>query len=337
MAIDEARQDQRHAGGLDERRDVASVACHRVMRGDAERLVHPDDSDRRHRFRARSASRTAPAGRRSTRPTCGRCVSSEPSRMAPRRISFDRIAQRRIARREDADVMARRDRVGLHRDSRQSCAAARPARCRAARHRRAQAADRCTDARRRRTDTACNPYAPFRAEQDFVGDRAAERADAASSQIGQPAEAARVRVADREHFAERVVRNRRRHRGAARRRIFHPAQTDLRGAAFNGLIDRAVRHEQKARRPVDPARDRARRSRRRTGDLVRDRRDRPRRRARRLQGRPPSAAPLAGPLTPKGKGKREKAKGKARQGSKTARKSACVRLRRRLRRDLAEA
>ena len=49
-------------------------------------------------------------------------------------------------------------------------------------------------------------------QQDFVGERAAERADASSCEIGQAAEPAGVRVADGEDLAKRVIRNRRRHR-----------------------------------------------------------------------------------------------------------------------------
>ena len=89
------------------------------------------------------------------------------------------------------------------------------------------------------------------AQQDLVGDRAAERADALAAQIGERAEPRRVGVADAEHFAELVVRKRDRHRRAARRRVFDAAQADVGVAAGDALIDRAKRDVDELRRPAE--------------------------------------------------------------------------------------
>ena len=78
--------------------------------------------------------------------------SSEPSRIAAAQDVVARVAQRRPGRREHADVVADGDGVRLNREAGQRTAAGvRRARCRAARHRRGRAPDRCTGARRLRT------------------------------------------------------------------------------------------------------------------------------------------------------------------------------------------
>jgi hypothetical protein len=95
----------------------------------------------------------------------------------------------------------------------------------------------------------------LRAEEDFVGDGSAQRTDATALQIGKRVQPACVSIADRDHLTEGVVGNRRRHRRASRRRVFHAAQPDVRGAAFDRLVDRGVRDEEESRSSVQTAGD----------------------------------------------------------------------------------
>jgi hypothetical protein len=106
-------------------------------------------------------------------------------------------------------------------------------------------------------------------KQDFIRNRAAERADASAAKIRKPADAAGVRITDREHLAERVIRNRCRRRRATSRRVFHAAQTDLRGSAFDSLIDRAIWDEEEMRCPLQSTRDEFRNLNVEPGELVR--------------------------------------------------------------------
>jgi hypothetical protein len=78
----------------------------------------------------------------------------------------------------------------------------------------------------------------LRAQEDLIGDRAAERRDLAAAQIGQRMHPAGVGVADAEDFAELVVRHRHRQRCAAGRRVLDAAHADVGVAADDALVDR---------------------------------------------------------------------------------------------------
>ena len=123
-------------------------------------------------------------------------------------------------------------------------------------------------------------------------------------QIGQPAQRAGISVSNSQDLAKRVGWNRRRHRRSARRRIFHPAQADFRGSPLDGLIDRAVGHEEKVRRSVQPPADELGDS---TSNPVnrRDRPDRPRQTAPRLQDPRPRGIERAGRQGTRDKGQED--------------------------------
>ena len=76
-----------------------------------------------------------------------------------------------------------------------------------------------------------------RLQQDLVGDGAGQRADRLAAQVRERSRARRVRVADAQHFAELVVRQRDRERGAARGRVFDAAHADIGVAAGDALVD----------------------------------------------------------------------------------------------------
>jgi hypothetical protein len=90
----------------------------------------------------------------------------------------------------------------------------------------------------RRSARTLQPDVALRAQQDLVGDRAAKRTDLLTAKVGQGAEARRISIADAQHLAELVVRQRHRHRRPPRRRVFDPAHADVGVAAADALVDR---------------------------------------------------------------------------------------------------
>ena len=92
-------------------------------------------------------------------------------------------------------------------------------------------------------------------QQNLVGDRAAERADAPPAQIGERAKVSGVGVADAQDFAELVVRKRDGIAGPPRGRVFDAAQADVRVAAGNRLIDRCKGDLDEARLAAKALRD----------------------------------------------------------------------------------
>src|SRR5206468_1027278 len=79
----------------------------------------------------------------------------------------------------------------------------------------------------------------FGPQQDVVRNRAAERADALTAKVPQGQQPGRIGITNAQHFAEFVVRDRRRERGTAGRRVLDPAQPHVRVVAIDRLIDRA--------------------------------------------------------------------------------------------------
>ena len=75
------------------------------------------------------------------------------------------------------------------------------------------------------------------AEQDLVGDRAAERPDAAAPQIGERAVALRIRGPNAQDLAELVIRNRRGERRAVGWRVFDAVEAEIRVAPADRLDD----------------------------------------------------------------------------------------------------
>ena len=131
----------------------------------------------------------------------------------------------------------------------------------------------------------------FGAQQDLVGDRPAEGADATAGEIGKSAIPTCVGVAHGKHFAEFVVGNRRRERGSAAGRVFDAAQADVGVAARDRLIDGGEGDEDEPRLTVEADARSGRRSRRRSRRVVTGRRGWPRRTAPRLRDRQPIAVP----------------------------------------------
>ena len=137
-------------------------------------------------------------------------------------------------------------------------------------------------------------------QQDFVGDRAAERRDPLAAKIGEGSESRGVAVADAQHLAEFVVGQRDRHRRPPGRRVFDPAQADVGVAAGDALVDRIEADVEELGRPAEASGEKVRRFRRRTRRVDRDATDRLRQTARRLPDRLPSEAPAApGPRPPR--------------------------------------
>ena len=93
----------------------------------------------------------------------------------------------------------------------------------------------------------------LRAQQDFVRDRSAERADGLAPQIREGSNSSGVGVAHAEHFSELVIRDRHRERGASGGRVFDAAHADVRVAAGDALIDGLVLDVQKLRRAAETA------------------------------------------------------------------------------------
>ena len=92
-------------------------------------------------------------------------------------------------------------------------------------------------------------------EEDVVRDRPAQRADAAASKVGQRAEARDVGSPDAQDLPERVVRDRRRHGGAPRRRVLDAAQPDVGVTPGDRLVDGRVADEDEPRHPPETPRD----------------------------------------------------------------------------------
>ena len=219
--------------------------------------------------------------------------SREPSRIAAAQDVVARIAQRRLARRERADVVADGDGVRLDREPRQ-----RPQPpfgedvveqdgIDAPEHQIAVRVHVVVVRDRLDAVVALGP------QQNLVRDRAAQRGDLAAAQIGERAEARHVRGPDAQDFAELVVGNRQRQRGAARQRVFDAAQADVRVAPGDGLVDRRERDLDELRRAPEAAREQAR-----DLDVEADltgpgARGRPRQTARRPRSRRPSGTPAA--------------------------------------------
>ena len=78
-------------------------------------------------------------------------------------------------------------------------------------------------------------------EQNFVRDRAAERANAPAAQVGERTKLSGVCGSDTQHLAKLIIRKGDRVAGPARGRVFDAAQPDVGVAAGNRLIDRRER------------------------------------------------------------------------------------------------
>ena len=74
-------------------------------------------------------------------------------------------------------------------------------------------------------------------------------------QIGERAIAIAIAVANREHFAEFVIRDAGGERLAPRRNVFDAAQADVEVASLRGLIERRELHLQELRRAAQLSRD----------------------------------------------------------------------------------
>ena len=210
--------------------------------------------------------------------------------MAPRRISSTRVAQRGVARREHADVVAgRRPRPLTMREARDGQAP--PLGDHVVEQDRVEPAEHEVGIRMHVIVVGDGLEAVLARgrEQDVVRDGAGERADAPAGEIGQRAKAPGVRGADAQHFAKRVVRDRGRHRGPPRRRVLDAAQADVGVAAGDGLIDGSEPDEDEPRRAPEAARDALGDLHVEAGKRRRDDRGRLRQTARRLRGRRPSA------------------------------------------------
>ena len=106
---------------------------------------------------------------------------------------------------------------------------------------------------RNRLDTVV----PLGPQQNLVRDCSAQRADLASAQIGERAEARHVCGPHAQHFAEFVVGNRQRQRRSARQRVLDAAQADVRIAPGDGLVDRREHDLNELRRAPEAAREQA--------------------------------------------------------------------------------
>ncbi len=104
---------------------------------------------------------------------------------------------------------------------------------------------------RNRLDTVV----PLGPQKNLVRDRSAERADLASPQIRERAEARHVGCPYAQDFAELVVGNRQRQRRPARQRVLHAAQADVRIAPGDGLVDRREHDLNELRRAPEAARE----------------------------------------------------------------------------------
>ena len=91
------------------------------------------------------------------------------------------------------------------------------------------------------------------AEQDFVGDRAGQRRDAAAAQVGERPVALRIGRANAQDFPESVVRNRRGQRRAVGRRVLDAVQAEVRIAAGDRLGEVRERDVDEARRAAQTA------------------------------------------------------------------------------------
>ena len=222
-----------------------------------------------------------------------------------------RVAQRGVLLREDADVAADRDRVGLDREARDAPHGARRedvveqhgVETSAARGPR-------TGGRRRRTRRGGCPCSRSRRSEEVVRDRAAERPDATAPKSAsvrkRPASAARTVSTSRNSKYGSVTAERR----APRRRVFDARESDVEVAARDGLVDRLEGDldELAASRPRPFASA--------LGDLhveaahaSRDPRGPPRRTARRPPRRRPSGASgVRGPAARSGAGREQGAR-----------------------------
>ena len=88
-------------------------------------------------------------------------------------------------------------------------------------------------------------------QQDFVGDGAAERADAAAAQVRERAKLSGVRGPDAEDLAELVIRNGDGVACPAGGRILDAAEADLGVAARDRLVDRGERDLDELRLPAE--------------------------------------------------------------------------------------
>src|SRR6266851_3335089 len=91
--------------------------------------------------------------------------------------------------------------------------------------------------------------------ENLVRNGPAERCDAAAIEVGKRTKARSVGVANREHFAKLVIRDRRGERRAARWRVLDTAQANFSIVAGYRLIDGAERDEHEPRRPPQASRD----------------------------------------------------------------------------------
>ena len=152
-----------------------------------------------------------------------------------------RVAQRRVLRRQDADVVA--DRHGLRLNREPGHRAVTPLRQHVVEQHRIDASDHQIPVRVHVVVVGhgANAVLAFGAQQDLVGDRAAERRHRLAAQVGQRAEPRRV--ARRARSALRGTRSRDRdgERRAPRRRVLDAAQADVGVAAGDRLIDRRER------------------------------------------------------------------------------------------------
>ncbi len=130
-------------------------------------------------------------------------------------------------------------------------------------------------------------------QQDLVRDRAAQRGHAPAAEIGERAIARGVGVADAEDFAKFVVRNGRRERGPARRRVLDAAQRDVGIAPLDRLIERLEPHAARIAARGRVRARRGRRSRRRSRPADPDGSGRPRQTARLLRNPQPRAGQAA--------------------------------------------
>ena len=152
--------------------------------------------------------------------------------------AVDVVAKRRVLRRRNDDVVAVGDGLGLREQA--GVAAQRAVGQHVVEEHGVDSADRRIRiwmhvvVVRDRHDAVFT----FGGEQKLVGDRAAQRGDAAAAEIGERAEAIAIRLAHRQHFLEPIVRDAGGDSGTPARRVLDAAQADVEVAARRRLVER---------------------------------------------------------------------------------------------------